>query len=433
MVLRARTRGFSLIDVVVGVALFMLILVALAGVLRASLGLSTFAKTDAAASALAASQMEYLRGFSYDALGTSGGIPPGTVAQSTQSTVDGVPYTVKTFIQFYDDPADGLAGSDSNGITTDYKIARVEVDYTYSGHARTVVLVSNFAPPSLETSNGGGTLQIAVTDSSGAPLSGATVQVNNSVTTPTVALSATSNALGIVELPGAATSTEYQISVTKSGDSTAQTYAHTGGNPNPSPGYLTVTKDHTTTSTFAIDRLSTLNLTTYVSNSTSTLSGVTYSLTGAKTIGTTSGGAPVYKTVINSTTGGGGADSQSLEWDAYTLKVTGHDVVDACTAPPYSIAAGTTLNASLYLGPHTSNELLVSVANNAGVPVPGAAVELTKAGVDLIATTTICGNAYFGGLSASTYSAAISATGYASTTLDNIAVSEQTYAATAFP
>ena len=101
-------RGMSLVDVVVGTALMLVIFTALFGLLRASALVSSLAKSKAGATAMAESQMEYLRGLSYDSLGTAGGIPSGAIAQVATTTVSGSTYVVHTFVQYVDDPAEGV-------------------------------------------------------------------------------------------------------------------------------------------------------------------------------------------------------------------------------------------------------------------------------------------------------------------------------------
>ena len=145
----------------------LVLFLALFGILRASLVLSALAKAKAAAVEVASTQMEYLRGLSYDSLGTVGGIPAGTVAQNATTTVDGVAYGVRTFIEYYDDPADGTGANDTNGVTTDYKIGKVTVSYSMYGLAKNVTLISDFVPPGLESSTGGGTLSIHVVNAAG--------------------------------------------------------------------------------------------------------------------------------------------------------------------------------------------------------------------------------------------------------------------------
>ncbi len=262
----------TLIEVVVGVALMLIVFLALFGILRASLLLSTLAKAEAGATALAQTQMEYLRSLTYDNVGTIGGIPSGVVPEDATTTEDGIPYETHTFISYVDDPADGLGANDTNGITTDYKRARVAVSYTIGGTTRSVVLVSNFAPPGIETTSGGGTLEINVVNASGNPVSDATVHIMNASTSPVIDVTTYTDTAGIVDLPGAATSSSYEVSVSRSGYSSAQTYARDATNQNPNPGYLTVVQDQTTTQTFAIDVLAHLNLATYSPAATSTFS-----------------------------------------------------------------------------------------------------------------------------------------------------------------
>ena len=257
------TRGFGLIDVIVGTALMLVLFMALFGVLRASLTLSTLAKAKAAATELASSQMEYLHGLSYDAIGTIGGIPAGTVAQNATSTIDGISYGIRTYIVYADDPADGVGINDTNGITTDYKMGKVTVSYSIYGLTKSVVLASNFVPPGIEAATNGGTLSIHVVDATGAGMSGATVHIVNTALTPSVDFTTFSNATGFSVIDGAATSSQYQVFVSRSGYSSAQTYARVSPNVNPNPGYLTIAKNQTTGATFAIDKLATLTLASF--------------------------------------------------------------------------------------------------------------------------------------------------------------------------
>ncbi len=253
----------TLIDVLVGSAMVLVIFLALMSFLRASISISNLSKARAGATSLSESQMEYLRGLSYDSLGTIGGIPAGAVPQAQVEKINNISYTVNTYIQYVDSPADGLGVNDTNGITTDYKVAKVSVNYQAGGMAHSSILVSNFSPPSIETTNGGGTLTIHVVNAVGASVPGATVHIADSALTPAINMSAFSNTLGTVSLPGAPVSSDYQIHVTKSGYSSAQTYARDTTNQNPTPGYLTVVKEQITSGTFAIDTLASLTLRTY--------------------------------------------------------------------------------------------------------------------------------------------------------------------------
>lgn len=254
----------SFMDVVIGTALVLVIFVALVGLLRSSLQIASLAKTRSIATSIAESQLEYVRALSYDQVGTQGGIPAGPVAQNATTTVNGISFPVHTFIAYVDDPADGTGAGDSDGILTDYKVIKVSVSYFANGRTQSVNLVSRYAPLGFETTAGGGTLQVNVVNAAGTGVPGATVHIVNSSVSPAIDLSTFSNASGIVFLPGAPTSTQYQVFVSKNGYSSAQTYARDTNNQNPNPGYLTVVSNQTTTGTFAIDLLSTLAVNTYL-------------------------------------------------------------------------------------------------------------------------------------------------------------------------
>ncbi|HUY05313.1 MAG TPA: carboxypeptidase-like regulatory domain-containing protein [Candidatus Paceibacterota bacterium] len=553
--------GFSLIDVIVGVALLLVVFLALFSILRASLALSTLTKAKSAAVELASTQMEYMRGISYDALGTVGGIPAGTITQYATSTVDGVPYTTHTFVEYADDPADGTGANDTNGITTDYKIGEVTVSYSIYGLAKSVSLVSNFAPPGIETSTGGGTLSLHVVDAGGADLGGASVRVVNDTLSPAVDFTTFTNTAGLVTIDGAATSSAYQIYVSRAGYSSAQTYAHTAQNVNPTPGYLTIVKNQTTSATFAIDQLATLTLSSFAlatttvfsdafadasklasqsetaagggaltlasqalsgsarsvtiapgyldgwgilsvaiatttgtsavvhvddasgtplpdavlpgniagfssfpvsltsiatssypalaleadltSDSTTTtpalslwslshtegpapLPNIAFTLTGTKTIGSDASSTPIYKTIVNDTTGSAAGKTETLEWDAYSIALQGARLIESCPAAPYPLAPASATTTALLIGTPTAYALPLLVTDSAGNAVGDAQATLATSGYAATIPASACGLAYFNGLASTTYSATVSAPGHTTTVIPSIGVSGNT-------
>ncbi len=558
-------RGMSFMDVIVGTALMLIIFTALTGLLRSSIEVSALAKDKSIATTIAESQMEYLRSLSYDSVGTVGGIPAGFVPQISTTTQNGIVFTVRTFIDYKDDPADGLGAADTNGITTDYKELKVTVSYVLSGNTKSVDLISNYAPLGLETTTGGGTLKVNVVGASGVLISGANVRIQNTSVVPSIDLTTFSDSTGVVFLPGAPTSTQYQITVTKAGYSSAQTYARDSNNQNPTPGYLTVVKDQTTTATFAIDLLAALTMHTFTPIATSTftdtfssgtsvalfnstvlssgsiqllgspgsyppagsaisspiqptylagwlsatatttapvgtsakyhvvdgngtrlpdtalpgnasgftgtvslisistttypvlalsadltsssasstpqindwavsylrgpipIGNIPFTLTGAKTIGSTGAGAPIYKTTTATTTNASGVLPLTLEWDAYALSLPGYDAVEACNAPPYVLPPGSTNDVSLILASSTPNMLLVSVTTSAG-GLAGATVTLSRLGYTKTVTTTGCGSAYFGAITNSSgYTITVSKSGYTTFSASSITLAGHTF------
>lgn len=145
--LRNLSRGVTLIDTVVGTALMLVVFVGIAGAFQLSIDVVTSNKSRAGAIALADERMEYIRSLAYASVGTSGGNPSGAIAQSETVVMNGISYTRRTVIVYVDDPKDGLAGADSNGITRDYKAIKVDVSWRSRIGVRHIILVTRISPP----------------------------------------------------------------------------------------------------------------------------------------------------------------------------------------------------------------------------------------------------------------------------------------------
>ena len=260
---RSTVRGISLIDVVVGTFIMLTVFLGLFGAFRISveLVLSTKAKTGAVS--LMTEKMETIRSLAYSDVGTVGGIPAGNLPQVEQVTLNGISYTINTLIQYEDAPQDGLDAADENSITADYKVVKVEVFWNVKDSSRSTFAVTRIAPVGIETLTGGGTLTINVFDAAAQPIQGADVRIVNNTTTTTIDTTVQTNANGQVSFPGAPEAANYEITTTKSGYSTAGTYAASSTNPSPSPGHVSVAEETTTTVGFGIDVLGTLRVFTF--------------------------------------------------------------------------------------------------------------------------------------------------------------------------
>jgi len=259
-----RSRGMTLIDVVVGVAIMSLIFIAIFGAFRISIELVYSTKAKTGAVSLMTEQLEYIRSLPYAAVGTVGGIPTGNIPQLNQVSLNGITYTVRTLIQYIDAPEDGLDDNDENLITADYKTVKVEVLWSVKESARSTYAVTRVSPPGEETLEDGGTLKVNVYDAAINPLPGAYVRIVNPNTTPAVDVSVTSNENGVASFPGAPEAGGYEITVGGTNNySTAQTYDDTAQNPNPSPAHIAVVDEQITSITFFIDMLGSLRFSTF--------------------------------------------------------------------------------------------------------------------------------------------------------------------------
>lgn len=514
-------RGMTLIDVIVGTAIMLTVFLSIFGAFKLSIDLVYSTKAKAGAVALVADRLEYIRGLPYDSVGTAGGIPAGGLPQVATSSLNGLTYTLTTLVQYVDDPSDGTGDADSNAITADYKTVKVEANWVVRSSPRSTFAVTTITPVGLETLASGGTLRVNAIDALAAPVAGATVRIVNASTTPAIDVSVETNDAGTASFPGAPTAGGYQVTVTKSGYSTAQTYGSTVENPNPSPGHVAVADHLTSTVSLAIDRMGILRTATFSPAGSATTTGtlvidgsalsdpvspqylvswdtltftpsearirlfslsdgayveipdaalpgngagfmvgpvslaglssgvygslkvggtiesaasstvpwalsyiagptplptVALSIHGAKIIGTTAASSPIYKYSGSVTTDSTGLWLiDPIEWDTYTLVPTGsYDVIERCPDSPV-VAPGVDTPLALTLVPHTTHSVKVYVAGS-GAALAGASVELGRSGATTTATTSACGQAFFGSLVSGDYTVMASKSGFQPTT-----------------
>jgi hypothetical protein len=262
--------GFSFVEIIVVSALSALIFGALFSSFQFTLALISDGRAKLSALSVANDRMEYFRSLPYGDVGTISGIPPGTIAQNSTSTLNGIEFTERVLVEYVDDPADGqdtATTSDNNSIPSDYKRVKVEYTWNIGNGTSSISLISNIVPRSVETTAGGGTARINVIDSNSMLLPGATVRLLNDTTTSTIDVTRITDASGAALFSGAPAGSNYEVIVTAniSGNqySTAGTYRATTSNPNPSVAPFAVLEADVSTLTFQIGELSDLDITTY--------------------------------------------------------------------------------------------------------------------------------------------------------------------------
>jgi prepilin-type N-terminal cleavage/methylation domain-containing protein len=259
--MKIRTKhnlGFTLVEVIVVSAIMSLFFFGLFEGIRYLLSVISDTQEKAVALSVANEEMEYIHSLSYDAVGTVAGIPPGAIPQNSTTTLNGINFQRKVLVQYVDDAGDGLAGSDSNAITTDYKQAKVTVTWTLKGVTKSLFVVSNIIPPSIETSAGGGTLRVNVFNASVQPMSGASVRVVNNTVVPHIDVTKNTDATGVALFGGAPAGPNYEIYVSRTGYSGDQTYTATTSLPHPTTQPVAVIASGISTMNFFIDQLASL-------------------------------------------------------------------------------------------------------------------------------------------------------------------------------
>ena len=249
-------RGFSLLEILIVSSLMLVVFGGLLISFRYSLELIAHSRAKLTALTLANDGMEYIRSLSYNAVGTVAGIPSGLLPQVSTTTLNGIVFTKRILVEYIDDDADGLGAADSNGITTDYKQAKVTLEWTLRGVSKEIFLVSNIIPKSIETDVNGGTVRVNVFDFESTPLPGASVRLVNTTLAPSIDVTRTSDATGIALFGGAPQGGNYEIFVTAPGYSTDQTYKATTTLPNPTTLPIAVVESSVSTMNFFIDEVS---------------------------------------------------------------------------------------------------------------------------------------------------------------------------------
>lgn len=255
-------RGFSFIDVLIAAALIGLFFVGIFGTVQFIVKLIVQTKAQTGALAIANERIERIRSQTYSNIGTVSGIPSGTTPQNATTSLNGLTYSIRTLIEYIDVADDGLGGADLNGIVADMKQAKVEVSWNSGYGTTSVSLITQVAPPGIETTAGGGTLTVNVFDAQVAPLSGIPVRVYNNTTTTTIDVTKSTNASGTAMFSGAPAAANYEITVTDTGYSTDGTYAPTTTLPNPATPPVAVALGAVSTMNFQVDRLSDLTIRT---------------------------------------------------------------------------------------------------------------------------------------------------------------------------
>lgn len=256
------SRGMTLVELLIAIAVLMLVFGGLMVVFQAITSIVGSSKFQAGAVSLATSRLEYIRSLPYDDVGTVSGIPNGSIPQVRTTALNGITYTERVLIEYIDAPEDGTGGSDMNGIVADYKLVKVEYSWLDKGDLKTISLISNIIPRGIETTAGGGTLTVNVFDADVLPVSGASVRVYNDTGTSTIDTTRYTNVDGVAMFSGAPALSGYEITVTDTGFSTDQTYSASSSNPNPITPHVAVLESEVSTMNFQIDELSDLTVQT---------------------------------------------------------------------------------------------------------------------------------------------------------------------------
>jgi type II secretory pathway pseudopilin PulG len=249
--MKHKEAGYTLVELLVIIAVLAVLSLGTFDLFISLLHSAIVSQRQAVASTLATNQMEYLKSLPYDSLAVAGGaiISTTTIPGTLTKKVNGDTYKIITNITYVDNAYDGCgsyptqalkqkycrnypppAGApsvDSN--PADYKDVNVSVTDAYGSDLASIdTQVSALVA---ETASNTGALFVNVVDDSGAPVTGATVNVINNSVSPSVNVSDTTDENGIVifyDLPPSTTNYKYQVTASNTGYSSLITIVPSG-------------------------------------------------------------------------------------------------------------------------------------------------------------------------------------------------------------
>ncbi len=382
-------KGFSLVELLVGVSVFLVIIVSVYGAYTSIFNIVFTSRAKIDAVDLVNEQLEIIRNLPYSDVGIVSGIPVGRITHVQNLVRDGSTFTVTTTIRNIDDPFDGTLGGTPNDTSpSDFKLVEIEIGCVLCKNFKPIIVTTRVAPKNLETASTNGALFVKVFDANGNPVSDASVHIENNQVVPKITIDDTTNVQGMLQIvdvpPGV---NAYEITVTKTGFSTDKTYSSSVSNPNPTKPHATVALQQVTQVSFSIDALSTISFTSQTPLCTAVPS-IDFSLTGSKTIGSS---PVVYKYSQSKITNGSGTLSLgSIEWDSYTINAIdgSYDLIGINPLSPMNVSPGSTQAVQLIVAPKDPDTILVVVKDSTtGLPLSGVDVTLSKSGFSATKTT----------------------------------------------
>ena len=385
-------KGFTLLEVLIASAVFLLFALGIYSGINLVFKIVYQSRTRILETALLAEYLEVARNLPYESVGIINGTPSGLLPYSTTTVRNGQSFTIITTVRNIDDAFDGTIGGNPNDSSpADYKLVEMSAICNNCIQQKPVILNTVVAPKQLEGASQNGALFIQVFDYNGQPVAGANVIVTNTAKTPNVIINDVTSNDGYLRVVDTSTGTlSYHINVSKSGYSTDYTVPVSASVPTPIKPPANVASQAITDISFAIDRLSNMDL-HFISPTCVAIPSQAFRIHGQKKIGTDASSADIYKYDKNLTANSSGNYSfANFEWDKYVISISGTTYTIGGSTPllPIDLTPGLTQDASVILQPYSTHSLLVKVKDaGTGLPLSDATVHLTGTSYDETRTT----------------------------------------------
>ncbi len=383
--------GFTLIEVLVSVGVFMIFALGVYSCAQLAFKLVSYSRVRILETEVLTEELEAARTISYNSVGVKNGFPAGVLEGVKTITRNGMTFSVVTTVRNVDDPFDGtVTGTPHDSAPADYKLVEMQITCSSCSQQNIVAMSTRIAPKLLETATNNGSLFLTVFGANGLPVSGANVTVSNPSSVPPIVINDVTDSQGNLNLIDVPTGTlAYSVLVNKIGYASDYTVSASVQNPNPSRPPATVASQNVTQLSFEIDRLGSLFL-HILKESCVPQTSFPFSVHGAKLIGSN---PTVYKFNQAYTSDAVGAVMlPHMEEDGYTVSASGspYDVMGTIPQSPLRVDPGVAQEATVILKNHTANSLLVRVKDaGTGLPLAGANVNLLNGGYNKVLGTDL--------------------------------------------
>jgi len=357
-------RAFTLIELLIEIAVLSAVAVAVLTAYSASLRSITLAKAKFLASALSSEKLEVLRNMPYDSLATEHGAiyPPGNILDNEEVDRSGMRFNVSTVISYVDDPFDGnadgtIAGKPQDLYPYDYK--KAEITVSKIGSSFSTKYSSNFSSKAAETPSNTGIIKLCVVDSSSLPVPEASVTIVNSDVNPPVNIEAITGDDGCIMVPNLPPSlhNSYHLTAAKAGYSTDSTYPRTAQNPNALIPDIDVLAQGVTSQTLVIDRFSKLTI-HVLDKAGQPIANSPIHVEGSKR---TYFNPDTLKFSLDAAVDGNGVlELPNMEFDDYNFSIPNRLIVAASPYLPAHLLSGVDLSVDLYTSDNMSDPAIFS-------------------------------------------------------------------------
>lgn len=377
LIRRSSKAAFTLVEVVIGSAIFAMIVVAIYTSFSNLSNLISVSRDKVVATNLLNEQFEIIRNMPFADIGILHGIPSGLLSATSTLVRDNRTFDVVRTVRNIDDPFDGTIGGSPNDLSpADYKMVQITITCDLCKNFKTTEMSSYFSPKNLETASTNGALFIKVFDANGNPVPQASVSIVNS--TAGININETTDNNGNVQIVDAPPGQNaYRIIVTKSGYTTDRTYAATVSNPHPLKPDATVLLQQVTSVSFVIDKVSTINVRSR-DLQCSPVPNAQFTIAGSKLIGTNPN---VLKWSGSFTTDALGEKVlNNIEWDQFTFTPNSSlSLIGLNPSSPFSVLPNSVQNVDMIFEEGIPNSLLVSVYDSVNhLPLSEVALTLTQ-------------------------------------------------------